>query len=242
MTGPVREHGMKVVTLDRPFAHKVVRISGSFAMLHIKKFTFNPFQENTYVVHHGNEAILIDPGCWDREEEKMLGAYLSDNGLVPVRLVLTHAHIDHILGCSWVHKTYGLLPEMHRSDLTTLAQGERAANLYNIPYTTSPLPEKFLAAGDAVRLGTDELNVLFVPGHAPGHIALHSKTQDFVIAGDVLFRHSIGRTDLPGGDTETLLQSIRAELFPLGDQVTVYSGHGPETSIGEERRNNPFLR
>lgn len=211
-------------------------------MLHIKKFTFNPFQENTYVVHQGKEALLIDPGCWDREEEKELGTYLSDNGLKPVRLVLTHAHIDHILGCAWVQEQYGLLPEMHKADLKTLEHGTRAAHLYNIPYTPSPLPEKFHSAGDVIRLGNEELNVLFVPGHAPGHIALHSKTQEFLIAGDVLFRHSIGRTDLPGGNMETLLQSIRAELFPLGDQVTVYSGHGPETTIGEERRNNPFLR
>ena len=110
-------------------------------MLHIKKFTFNPFQENTYVVHQGKEALLIDPGCWEQEEEQLLGSYLSDNGLKPVRLVLTHAHIDHILGCAWVQEQYGLLPEMHKADLKTLEQGTRAAHLYNIPYTPSPLPE-----------------------------------------------------------------------------------------------------
>lgn len=211
-------------------------------MLYIKKFTFNPFQENTYVVHNGKEAIVIDPGCWNNEEERAMEAYLKDNALKPVRLVLTHGHIDHILGCAWMHKRYELLPEIHKADLPTLHSGVPAAKMYNIPYNTSPEPEKFIAAGDVIRLGTDELKVLFVPGHAPGHIALHCAAQKFVISGDVLFRQSIGRTDLPGGNMDTLLKSIRQELFPLGDEVEVYCGHGPETTVGEEKRSNPFLR
>lgn len=211
-------------------------------MLRIAKFTFNPFQENTYVVHNGKEAIVFDPGCWNAAEEQELETYFEENALKPVRLVLTHAHIDHILGCAWIHKQYGLLPEMHRSDLPTLKSGERTSSMYGIPYDVSPEPEKFLAAGDTVKLGDDELHVLFVPGHAPGHIALHSSAQQFVICGDVLFMNSIGRTDLPGGDTETLLRSIREQLLPLGDAVKVYCGHGPDTTIGQERKSNPFLR
>ncbi len=211
-------------------------------MLHIAKFTFNPFQENTYVVHNGQDAILIDPGCWNVPEQQELENYLKDNALKLVRLVLTHGHIDHILGCSWTHDRFGLLPEIHQKDLPTLHSGVMAARMYGIPYDTSPEPEKFIAEGDTLSLGQDKMKVLFVPGHAPGHIALHCAEQQFVISGDVLFKQSIGRTDLPGGDSNTLLRSIREQLFILGDAVKVYCGHGPETTIGEEKRSNPFLR
>lgn len=211
-------------------------------MLNVAKFTFNPFQENTYVVHNGSEAIVLDPGCSDASEEDELEGFLSDNALTPVRLVLTHAHIDHILGNAWVHKRYGLLPEMHTADLPLLKAGPRQASMYGVPMEPSPAPERFIAEGDTIMLGSDALKVLFVPGHAPGHIALFCEAQHFVIAGDVLFMNSIGRTDLPGGDTATLLRSIREQLFPLGDAVKVYCGHGPDTTIGHERRSNPFLR
>ena len=211
-------------------------------MLTIQRFTFNPFQENTFVVHNGKEAILIDPGCWNAAEENELETYLNENALEPVRLVLTHAHIDHILGCAWTHKQYGLLPELHKDDIPTLKSGERTSSMYGIPYDVAPDPMSFIKEGDTIRLGNDEMKVLFVPGHAPGHIALYCKAQDFVICGDVLFMNSIGRTDLPGGDTDTLLRSIHEQLLPLGDAVKVYCGHGPDTTIGQERKSNPFLR
>lgn len=211
-------------------------------MLSVYRFTFNPFQENTYVVHDGSQAILIDPGCWNSSEEHELESYLAHNGLTPVRLVLTHAHLDHVFGNAWVHKRYGLAPWMHPADLPLLDMAPRQGRMYGVPCEPSPEPEGFLEAGDTIALGNDELRVLFVPGHAPGHIALYCKGQRFVIGGDVLFRNSIGRTDLPGGDLDTLLASIRNELFPLGDDVKVYCGHGPETTIGQEKRDNPFLR
>ncbi|HQW05012.1 MAG: MBL fold metallo-hydrolase [Flavobacteriales bacterium] len=210
--------------------------------MHVAKFTFNPFQENTYVVHDSGDAVIIDPGCWDQAEREELEAYLTQNALTPSRLVLTHAHIDHIMGCSWIHDRYGLLPELHRLDLPTLNGGERTAQMFGIPYDPAPEPNRFIAEGDVINVGDDELKVLFVPGHAPGHIALHSAKDDFVISGDVLFKHSVGRVDLPGGDMDTLVSSIREQLFPLGDTVKVYCGHGPETTIGVERRSNPFLR
>ena len=211
-------------------------------MLHIASFTFNPFQENTYVIHNGSEAILIDPGCSDPEEQAELAAFIRDNELRPIRLVLTHAHIDHILGNAWVYRNYGLKPELHAADVPILENGPRVAAMYGLPYDPSPEAGRLIAKGEKIKLGEDELEVLFVPGHAPGHIALFSKDQSFVIAGDVLFRGSIGRTDLPGGNMETLLNSIRSELFTLGDDVKVYCGHGPETTIGIEKRSNPFLR
>ena len=211
-------------------------------MIQIASFTFNPFQENTYVLYNDKEAILIDPGCSDADEERELAAFISDNAVTPTRLVLTHAHIDHILGNAWVYRTFGLKPELHVADVPILENGTRVAQMYGIHYDPSPEPGHLIEKGETIRSGEDELEVLFVPGHAPGHIALFSKDQRFVIAGDVLFRGSIGRTDLPGGNMETLLNSIRSELFTLGDDVRVYCGHGPETTIGEERRSNPFLR
>ncbi|MCB9183081.1 MAG: MBL fold metallo-hydrolase [Flavobacteriales bacterium] len=211
-------------------------------MLNVAAFTFNPFQENTYVLHDGKQAILVDPGCSTSAEERELEGWLAENGLEPVRLVLTHAHIDHVLGCAWAHERYALLPELHRDDLPLLRMAPRQGDLYGVPCDPSPEPERFIAEGDSIRLNDDELKVLFVPGHAPGHIALYSEAQRFVISGDVLFQGSIGRTDLPGGDYDTLIRSIKEQLLPLGDDVRVYSGHGPETTIGRERRMNPFLR
>ncbi len=210
--------------------------------MRVTPFTFNPFQENTWVLDDGREAIVVDPGCFDREEEHELGTWFEENGITPVRLVLTHAHIDHVLGCAWMHDRYGLLPWMHRADLPLLHAAERQGRMYGVPCAAPPEPEKFLEAGDTVTLGKESLDVLFVPGHAPGHIALWHPKDRFVISGDVLFQRSIGRTDLPGGNMDTLLSSIREQLFPLGDEVIVHSGHGPDTTIGEERRLNPFLR
>ncbi len=211
-------------------------------MLNVKGFTFNPFQENTWVVHDGSDAILIDPGCSNASEEKQLSTWLDDNGLKPVRLVLTHAHIDHVLGVAWVHKAYGLLPELHRADLPLLKGAPRQGQLYGIHCDPSPDPQRYIEDKEVIELGGHRLEVLFVPGHSPGHIALYHKEGSFVISGDVLFKQSIGRTDLPGGDLDTLLRSIKEMLFPLGDHVTVHCGHGPSTTIGNERRSNPFLR
>lgn len=211
-------------------------------MLSVVKFTFNPFQENTYLIHDGAEAIVVDPGCSDRSEQLELEDFLQENALAPTRVVLTHAHIDHIMGCAWMHKRYGLLPELHRKDLTVLQAGERTAHLYGLSYDPAPRPERFIEEGESITIGAHALQVLFVPGHAPGHIAFRSVEQRFVLSGDVLFQRGIGRVDLPGGDMDTLLRSIREELFPLGDEVVVHCGHGPDTTIGAERRLNPFLR
>lgn len=210
--------------------------------MRITKFTFNPFQENTYVLDDGKNALLIDPGCWDAAEREELSAFLSDNRLKPVRLVLTHAHIDHVLGCGWVERSYGLKPEMHTEGLRLLEALPAQAAMFGVPLDPVPAPERFLTTDDTITIGDRTLKILHVPGHAPGHIALFDPIGRSVIAGDTLFSGSIGRTDLPGGDTELLLRSIREQLYPLGDDVTVYSGHGPETTIGREKRSNPFVR
>lgn len=211
-------------------------------MLRIATFTFNPFQENTYVVHDGKHALVVDPGCWNGGEEHELERYFADNALYPTRLVLTHAHIDHVFGCAWMHARYGLLPELHTKDLDLLRAAPQVGTMYGVHCEAAPVPQRFLEEGDEVRMGDDVLKVLFVPGHAPGHIALFCAAQRFVIAGDVLFKRSIGRTDLPGGDFTVLERSIRRQLYPLGDDVLVHCGHGPSTTIGEERLNNPFVK
>ncbi|HNE79424.1 MAG TPA: MBL fold metallo-hydrolase [Flavobacteriales bacterium] len=210
--------------------------------MRITRFTFNPFDENTWVLDNGREALLVDPGCSDADEQRELEYWLATNRLTPIRLLLTHAHLDHVLGCAWMHRRFGLLPELHRADLPLLDLAERQGLIYGIPCEPPPAPTKFFAPGDIITLGDEQLEVLFVPGHAPGHIAFWHPEQRFVISGDVLFQRSIGRTDLPGGDMDTLIASIRTELFPLGDDVKVHCGHGPDTTIGEERRLNPFLR
>ena len=212
------------------------------AVMRVHRFTFNPFQENTWVVHAGGEALVIDPGCSDADECRELETWLEEHELVPVRSILTHAHIDHVLGCAWMHTRYGLLPEMHRADLPLLKRAADQGRMFGVYCAPPPEPRAFLAAGDTIRFGGKDLHVLFVPGHAPGHIALWCPEDRFVISGDVLFQQSIGRTDLPGGDLDTLLHSIREELFPLGDDVVVHCGHGPDTTIGAEKRLNPFLR
>jgi glyoxylase-like metal-dependent hydrolase (beta-lactamase superfamily II) len=209
--------------------------------MHIKKFTFNPFQENTYVLFHEGEGMVIDPGCSNPNEERELAEWLDENGILPVRLLLTHAHIDHVMGCAWLKERYGLLPEVHRNDLPILEAAEMQGAMFGVRCDPVPAPKAFLGEGDVIPLGEEHLDVLFVPGHAPGHVAFFNPKQRFLIGGDVLFHRSIGRTDLPGGDMGTLLKSITEKLFPLGDEVVVYSGHGPETTIGEERKLNPFV-
>lgn len=209
--------------------------------MHVQKFTFNPFQENTYVLHAAGEGIIVDPGCSDQNEQRELEGWLEANGVRPIRLLLTHAHIDHVMGCARLKERYGLRPELHRNDLQILEAAELQASMFGVRCDAPPAPARFIEEGEVITLGDEHLDVLFVPGHAPGHIAFYNPKQHFILSGDVLFHRSVGRTDLPGGDMDTLVQSIRTQLYTLGDDITVYSGHGPETEIGEERRENPFV-
>lgn len=211
-------------------------------MIHIHTFTFGPFQENTYILYNeAKEAVIIDPGNMSASEDLEVKTFISNNGLSLKRLLLTHAHVDHISGNRFIFDTYGLLPELHREDIPLLERHKLVADMYGLPCQESPMAKHFLNEGDIIQLGTDVLDIYFTPGHAPGHVVFHCKAQDFLIAGDVLFRGSIGRTDLPGGDFDTLIRSIKQKLFPLADNTTVYSGHGPSTTIGFEKKNNPFL-
>ena len=211
-------------------------------MLKVKVFTFNPAQENTYVLYNEqNKAILIDTGCYFGAEQETLKDFIKDTGLEPVWLLNTHCHLDHVFGNKWAHETWGLELYLHRGEEPVLRTAPQSGEQWGLPFMNYAGPLHFLEEGDIVKLGDDELKVILAPGHSPASICFYCAQQRFLIGGDVLFRESIGRTDLPGGDHETLLSSIRNKLFVLPDDVVVYPGHGPETTIGYEREHNPYL-
>ncbi len=211
-------------------------------MLHFEPFVCNPFQENTWLVHDGHDALLVDPGCWNTAEERRLEAYVTQHGLRIVRCLNTHGHIDHVMGNAWAHRCFGVLPEIHRDDLELVRRAPAVGQLYGVPCTASPEPGAWLEDGDAVLLNGHRFEVLHVPGHSPGHVAFLCREVGRLVGGDVLFQGSIGRTDLPGGDLDQLLHSIRTRLLVLDDAVVVHCGHGPDSTIGAERRSNPFLQ
>ncbi len=188
------------------------------------------------------QCIIIDPGCNNNLENKELQNFISDNQLNPVRLVLTHAHIDHIIGNAFVFDTYKLLPEMHPFELDNLKMAGTVSRVYGIPYTAGPEPKNFLKESGELGFGNTVLEILFTPGHSAGSLSFYNRKQDILISGDVLFMGSIGRTDLPGGDFDTLANTIKNKLYTLPEQTRVYSGHGDVTGIGEEKYTNPFVR
>lgn len=212
--------------------------------LHIQAFTFNPFQENTYVVYtETGDAVIVDPGCYTREEQQMLLAFIEEKNLKPLALLNTHCHIDHVLGNAFVLRNFGIELHAHELDLPTLERVDYAASLYGIQgYEVSPLPSKFIADNDVLTFGTIELQVIFGPGHAPGHVAFYNSENAILLGGDILFRGSFGRFDLPGGDLEVLKKTIKERIFTLPENTVVYSGHGPATTIGNERNSNPILQ
>lgn len=211
--------------------------------MHIKSFTFNDFQENTYVLYDNTlECIIVDPGCYHQHEKDELTNFISLNNLKPVKLINTHCHIDHVLGNEFVAQTYHLTLYLHRDELQTYADTSRWADLFGLVLNQKPKNIAFIDEGDVITFGNTGLDVLFTPGHSiAGLCFVHHKSKS-IIAGDVLFYLSIGRTDLPGGNFETLKNSINQKLFTLPDDYVVYPGHGPKTQIGFEKRNNPFLK
>ena len=211
-------------------------------MIKVKVFTFSPVQENTYVLYNEqNKAIIIDPGCYFSAEQETLKNFITDTQLEPVRLLNTHCHLDHVFGNKWVSETWNLELYLHEGEQQMLQLAPVSGEKWGLPFQNYKGPLHFLAEGDTISLGNDALRVILAPGHSPASICFYCEEQAFLIGGDVLFRESIGRTDLPGGNHETLLKSIREKLFVLPDEVVVYSGHGEPTTIGHEKRNNPFL-
>lgn len=212
-------------------------------MISIKVFAFNPFSENTYVLYdETKEAIVVDPGNYDARESDVLTRYISDQGLKPVAIVNTHAHVDHVLGVFYLKNHYSIPFYLHPKEEPVLHSVKTYASNYGFHAFNEPVVDGWLQEGELFSFGSSTLRIVFVPGHAPGHIALIQDDQRFVIGGDVLFKNSIGRTDLPGGNYQTLIGSIKDELFILSDDFVVYPGHGGTTTIGDEKRYNPFLR
>ncbi|MBS1598917.1 MAG: MBL fold metallo-hydrolase [Bacteroidetes bacterium] len=212
-------------------------------MLQIKQFTFNPVQENTYVLFNEKDACcIIDPGCYFGNERRTLEEFIQEQKLNPKYLLNTHCHLDHVFGNKFIHDSYGLALHLHEKEKIVLDNAPAAGLRWNMPFENYRGELIFLKEGDIVTIDEDQLKVLLTPGHSPGSICFYCEAQQFVIGGDVLFRLSIGRSDLPGGDFETLIKSIREKLFVLPDEVIVYPGHGEPTTIGFEKKNNPFLK
>jgi hydroxyacylglutathione hydrolase len=211
-------------------------------MLYLKSFCFNPFQENTYLLYDDTgEAFIIDPGNSTASEDAALSGFIGDKKLRPTRLLLTHAHIDHVMGNRFVFDTYNLLPEVHENDLFFIDRMQQTATMYGVKCEPSPAPKKFLKEHDVLQLGHYSFNCLFTPGHSPGSLSFYNQENKLLISGDVLFNGGIGRSDLPMGNHDTLIKSIKEKLFALPDDVKVYSGHGQPTTIGHEKTTNPFL-
>ncbi len=211
-------------------------------MITVHSFTFNPFFENTYILFdESKECIIIDPGCNTTEEQQKLVDFIDSKQLRPVRLINTHCHLDHIFGNHFVAEKFQLGLEIHQDELPVLDFAVQSAAMYGVSVQQSPAPSRFIEDNEMIGFGNSQLKSLLTPGHSPASLSFFSELDNFVIAGDVLFFGSIGRTDLPGGDHQTLINSIKDKLFPLGDSVVVYSGHGPKTSIGYEKQHNPFL-
>lgn len=222
-------------------------------MLYIKYFPFSPIQENTYVLYNdeGN-ACIIDPGCYAGYEKKQLAAFIETNKLKPGLLLNTHCHLDHVFGLDWAAETYQLVPHIHFSEKKMLEMAPASGNMWNLPFKGYDGDLQWLKEGDKIQLGSDELWVIYAPGHSPGHVCFYSPVSGmfdgkllpggFVIGGDVLFKQSVGRTDLPGGNHQVLIESIRTQLFTLPDDTVVFPGHGDPTTIGDEKKYNPFLQ
>jgi hydroxyacylglutathione hydrolase len=212
-------------------------------MIRIESFAFNAFQENMYILINTDtkECIIFDPGCSNVNENKRLLTFIEKENLIPVRLINTHCHIDHVLGNHLVAETYGLELEAHKGEVPVLQSCVQVSSMYGIAYTPSPAISKFIEHGDIIHLGEIAIEARLAPGHSPASLCFVDHISKQVIGGDVLFHGSIGRTDLPGGSYRTLIESITTQLMTLADDYKVYSGHGPTTTIGHERATNPFL-
>ncbi len=212
-------------------------------MISVTSFTFSPIAENTYVLHSADgQAAIIDPGCYTQAERERLAGFVDEHNLEVTMLLQTHCHLDHVFGTKWVAEKWGLLPHMHRNEEQVFKFAPISGQMWGLPFDPYEGDTIWLNEGDSLALGDGELQVLFAPGHAPGHVCFYNAADGYVVGGDVLFAGSIGRTDLPGGNFDVLIESIKTQLLTLPDDTIVYSGHGPATTVGHERKTNPFLQ
>jgi glyoxylase-like metal-dependent hydrolase (beta-lactamase superfamily II) len=212
-------------------------------MINVERFVFNPFQVNTYVVSDAetNNCVIVDGGCSNNNELNRLKDYVSDNLLTPSALILTHAHIDHIIGNYDICKTFDIPLYAHNNCEKFLHNSQQYAEMFGLKMNNIKEIDKHLTEDTNISFGNSILKIFDTPGHADGSICLYSPDNGFVITGDVLFYQSIGRTDLETGNYDILQKSIWSKLFNLPDDTVVYPGHGPETRIGYEKVNNPFV-
>lgn len=212
-------------------------------MLQVQRFTFNPVQENTYVLYNAEkQCCIIDPGCYFASEEKELTDFIAHNDLKPVLLLNTHCHLDHIFGNRFVSKQYDLVLHIHEKEVPVLEWGPASGEKWQLPFENYDGELIFLEEGQTINIGNESLEILLTPGHSPGSVCFYSRQHKFLIGGDVLFQGSVGRTDIPGGDMDILLESIKTKLYTLPEDVIVYPGHGDSTTIGDEMKTNPFAR
>ena len=211
-------------------------------MLSVQSFIFSPIEENTYVVYNEkNECAIIDPGCYYDEEKEKLAQFITDKQLLPVLLLNTHCHLDHVFGNKFVAEKYNLVLHIHPLEKKLLDFAPASGLMYNLPFDNYVGEINFIDIARSIMIGKDELKVFETPGHSPGSVCFYSSIENFIISGDVLFSGSIGRTDLPGGDYDTLIKNIRDKLFILPGNTVVYSGHGELTTIETEKETNPFF-
>lgn len=209
----------------------------------VVKLTYGPFSENTYLLvdEKSKEAIIIDPGMYDSNERAEFLELLSDNDWKPKLLLNTHCHIDHVMGNKFIYDSFGLKPQVHEKALPVLEKAALSAEVYGLNYDPSPAAEPTLVHDKILVFNEHKLHVLFTPGHAPGHVVFYNEKEGYVINGDVLFQGSVGRTDLPGCNAADLVNSIQKIMYKLPENTLVYTGHGPETTIGVEKHSNHFV-
>jgi len=211
-------------------------------MLKLESFVFNPFAENTYVVYDNSECIIIDPGCSTAAEENQLFGFIDSHRLKPLMVINTHGHIDHILGNAAVKRHYGVSVAAHANAYPDFTRSKQQANFFGLLFEGHcELPDRNLKDGEVIKIGESTLEVICTPGHAEGSISLYAEMEGWLFSGDALFCRSIGRTDLPGGNYETLRKSIKEKLFHLPNDTEVFSGHGESTTIFDEQRYNMYL-
>ena len=204
---------------------------------------FNPIQENTYIIWDDTlEAAVIDAGNMNERENEVLAKFIADNGLKPKYALNTHGHFDHLLGVDFLREKYGAQLAMSSKDEFLLKGASVSAELFGVK--ADALPEAIdvdLEGKESIKFGNTELKIIPTPGHTPGHVAFFEPASKVLFTGDTLFRESIGRTDLPGGDYSWIMRSIIENILPLGDDVKIYPGHGETSDIGHESMYNPFV-
>ncbi len=211
-------------------------------MITVKTFVFNPFSENTYILFdETKECVIIDPGCFDKKEEDEIVSFITSNKLIPTYILITHGHIDHVLGVNYLKNELNIpvwVPKEEEQTYNAVPSYSESYGFGNYKHTPA---DYLINEGEKILFGTSSLNTIYAPGHSAGHAAFINIDENICIGGDILFSGSIGRVDLPGGDYDTLIKSIKEKLFTLNESMVVYPGHGPTTTIKQEKATNPFF-